>query len=414
MMRRLSSTAASICRCSNFRPDRYSETWIAEIVTMHDMTDFAPFTVKSVDTFVFRCPLETPVETSFGIMRDRPMVLVRVVADDGATGWGEVWCNFPTVGAEHRARLVDSVLSPLLVDREFASPAAAFKHLTASTAVLAIQTAEHGPIAQSIAGLDTAMWDLASRQAGVALWQALGGQSQRIPVYASGLNPTAPENLAVSRFAEGYRAFKLKIGFGLERDVRNLTALREKLGSDVRLMVDANQAWTIEQAVEVAPKLAQFELDWLEEPIRADRPWVEWHELRNATNIALAGGENIIGDEAFDEALAEGALAVVQPDLAKWGGISACHPLAKRILAAGHRYCPHYLGGGIGLLASAHLLAAVGGDGALEIDANPNPLRTLLYGPLASVDGGFASLTTELGLGVVPDLNLLAPYKTLH
>jgi L-alanine-DL-glutamate epimerase-like enolase superfamily enzyme len=121
-----------------------------------------------------------------------------------------------------------------------------------------------------------------------------------------------------------------------------------------------------------------------------------------------------MGDEAFDVALAEGALTVIQPDLAKWGGISACYPLAQRILGAGRRYCPHYLGGGIGLMASAHLLAAVGGDGALEIDANPNPLRTLLFGPLAQIDGGHANLTTEPGLGVVPDLDLLAPYKSPH
>ena len=382
--------------------------------TMDDKTEIGPIAIQSVDTFVFRCPLDTPVETSFGIMRDRPMVLVRVTAKDSETGWGEVWCNFPTVGAEHRARLVDSVLAPLIAGREFPSPSSAFTHLNESTAVLAIQTAEYGPIAQAIAGLDTAIWDLACRQTKLPMWRALGGQSPRMRVYASGLNPTEPEILAGTRLAEGYRAFKLKIGFGHERDARNLHALRDKLGSDVGLMVDANQAWTIEQALDVVPRLARYKLDWLEEPIRADRPWPEWQTLKNATDIPLAGGENIVGGDAFDEALTEGALAVVQPDLAKWGGISACYPVAKRILAAGRRYCPHYLGGGIGLLASAHLLAAVGGDGALEIDANPNPLRTLLNGPLRTVDNGHADLTSQPGLGVVPDLELLAPFASPH
>jgi L-alanine-DL-glutamate epimerase-like enolase superfamily enzyme len=121
-----------------------------------------------------------------------------------------------------------------------------------------------------------------------------------------------------------------------------------------------------------------------------------------------------MGDAAFAAALDEGVLDVVQPDLAKWGGLSACLPLARRIRAAGKRYCPHYLGGGIGLLASAHLLAAVGGDGMLEIDANPNPLRSLLCGPLEAVDAGRVSLPEAPGLGVEPDLAALAAFAVRH
>src|SRR3546814_4317399 len=105
----------------------------------------------------------------------------------------------------------------------------------------------------------------------------------------------------------------------------------------------------------MVPRLEPVRLDGLEEPLRADRPWAEWRALREATAIPLAAGENLMGDAAFDAALVEGGLSVVQPDLAKWGGISACLPLAGRIRAAGRRYCPHYLGGGIGLLESAHL-----------------------------------------------------------
>ena len=78
-------------------------------------------------------------------------------------------------------------------------------------------------------------------------------------------------------------------------------------------------------------------------------------------------------------------MAVVQPDVAKWGGISGCLPVARRVVAARRRYCPHYLGGGIGLLASAHLLAAVGGDGLLEVDCNPNPLREGLAEPFPAL-----------------------------
>ena len=358
-------------------------------------------TIRSVRARVFRAPIETPVVTSFGIMRDRPMVLVRVEDEEGAVGWGEAWCNFPTVGAEHRARLIESVLAPLLEGRAFDRPQEAFRQLTTKSAVLAIQSGEPGPIAQAIAGVDIALWDLAARRAGEPLWKLLGGTSPRLRVYASGINPDGPEKIAAQRRAEGYTAFKLKVGFGAERDVANLQALRAALGDGVELMVDANQGWSLHDAVEIAPRLERFGLRWLEEPLRADTPWNDWQVLARHTRIPLAGGENIGSDDGFDAALHERALDVVQPDMAKWGGFSGCLPVARRILEAGLRYCPHFLGGGIGLLASAHLLAAVGGDGLLEIDANPNPLRTLLCGPLNRIDGGIASLDESPGLGAV-------------
>ena len=101
----------------------------------------------------------------------------------------------------------------------------------------------------------------------------------------------------------------------------------------------------------------------------------------------------------------------MQPDIAKWGGISGCWPVIQAIQAAGKLYCPHYLGAGVGLLASAHLLAAVGGNGdnsgmgLLEIDSNPNPLRSSLAGPLSQILDGAASLTEAPGLGVPVNLD---------
>ena len=365
--------------------------------------------ISRVEAFVFRAPVEAPVQTSFGTMRNRPAVFVRVTDTDGVQGWGEIWCNFPTVGAEHRARLVDSVFAALLQGQSCVSPEMAFLDLTARTEVLAIQAAEPGPVAQCIAGIDIALWDLHARRLKQPLWKLLGGKSPTIPVYASGLNPTAPGKLAAQKLAEGYRAFKLKVGFGLERDVANLKALRGVIGA-LPLMVDANQAWDLETAIGMAAAFQDFDLAWLEEPLRADRPWREWQQLARKPAPGLAAGENMAAFAAFEAALQSHALAVVQPDIAKWGGFTGCLTVAKKILGHGMRFCPHFLGGGIGLLASAHLLAAVGGDGLLEVDANPNPLRTLACGPLARVVEGTSTLTGEPGLGFAPDLDALREY----
>ena len=368
----------------------------------------SPVHAARIEAFVFRCPIATPVRTSFGTMHDRPAVFVRVENHDGATGWGEVWCNFPSCGAEHRAKLVDTVMAPLLTSRAFDGPAEAFDWLTQRTAVLAIQSGEPGPMSQVIAGIDLALWDLCARRAGQPLWRYLGGAHDGVGVYASGINPDRPQDLAAARLAEGYRAFKLKIGFGRERDLANLAAMREVLGPDLPLMTDANQAWSLDEARAMAPQLEAFNLGWLEEPLRADRPWHEWQQLSQATGIPLAAGENIAGPAAFDAAIAQGVLSVLQPDSAKWGGISGCWPVIARGQAAGLRYCPHYLGGGIGLLHSAHLLAAAGGGGILEIDANPNPLRTALAPALSRVTEGRCSLGEHPGIGVAPDLDAVA------
>src|SRR6516164_3572597 len=117
------------------------------------------FKLRSLQAACYRYPLTTPIVTSFGRMNDRPAVFVRVEDEDGAHGVGEVWCNFPAIGAEHRARLINEVLGPMLSGRAIAHPAEVFDYLCAATSVLALQAGEQGPFAQAIAGVDIALWD---------------------------------------------------------------------------------------------------------------------------------------------------------------------------------------------------------------------------------------------------------------
>ncbi len=363
------------------------------------------FTVANIAAFCLRWPVQRPVQTSFGTMFDRPAVLVRVEASDGAVGWGEIWCNFPACGAEHRVRLLETVVAPLVVGHTFAAAEDAFDKMSQRTAVLAIQSGEPGPLAQVCAGIDLAIWDMLARRANVPLWKLLGGSSGTVKVYASGINPDRPEEVVAAKAAEGYKAFKLKIGFGEERDLANVIAIRSQLPSGGAFMLDANQAWDLPTARHMAKRLSEHQPAWLEEPLRADRPNSEWQALVQSTNIPLAAGENLIGLEAFENMIASGSLGVVQPDIAKWGGISASLPLIERIHQAGLRYCPHFLGAGVGQLASAHLMAARGRESSwLEIDANQNPLRTELSPELCVIQDGAAHLGDAPGIGIEPDI----------
>ena len=368
-----------------------------------------PLRIVSVRTLVFRAPLAEPVRTSFGSMHDRPALLVRVEDENGVFGWGEVWCNFPAVGAEHRAQLFDSVVAPILREQAWADPPAAFGELSRRLHVLALQSGEHGPMAQIVAGADIALWDLFARRAAQPLWRMLGG-TPLVPVYASGLGPVAPQALAATKLQEGYRAFKLKVGFGEAQDRANLAAMRSVIGS-LPLMVDANQAWSPDEARAMSAALAEFAPAWLEEPIPADHPLSTWQALARDVGIPLAAGENLRGFEAFDAALAAQAFGAIQPDLAKWGGFSGCLEVGKRARARGVAFCPHWLGSGVGLAASLHLKAAVGGEGYIEVDSNPNPLRELGVIPAFKVEDGNIRLSEIPGLGIVPNLAAIEPYR---
>ena len=364
--------------------------------------------IEAIECFVLRAPIAVPLKNAFGAMTNRPAVFLRAFASDGAWGWGEVFCNFPQVGAEHRARLVESLFAPLLKGMPCDAGAVAAM-LDRRTRHMAIQCGEPGPFAQVSGAIDQALWDMAARRQGVALWRLLGGSSDRVQVYASGLGPDDVVAQAMTKRAEGFRAFKLKVGFDRERDCANLSQLRSALGESTPIMTDANQAWRADDALLRIRELAAFNPRWIEEPIAADEAASAWRDLAAASPVPLAAGENIRGREAFAAAIDGGWLRVVQPDVGKWGGITGCREVAVLAAERGVACCPHWLGGGVGLSASLHLIAGCGTPASYaEVDANPNPLREEVC-PLLPQNGA-VMLGDAPGIGVEPDLPRLRPY----
>jgi D-galactarolactone cycloisomerase len=375
------------------------------------------FTIARIETFVLCAPISQPIVASFGTIPERVCVIVRVEDTDGAHGWGDVWCNFPSYGSGYRGLVMHRTVAPMALGREVDDPAVLWRELSGRVHVWAVQSGDAGAFASALAGLDTALWDLKARRAGVPLAVLLGGvvrdapvdAVRDVPVYASGLNPgDGPETVERVR-AEGYRRFKQKIGFGEAVDLPLLRRIKAGLRADERLLVDVNQGWTTAEALRMAPLLTGFDLDWVEEPVVADRPEAEWEALASAFTAPLAGGENLRGQELL-RAASNTWFGVIQPDVGKWGGVSGCLAVGQAAVEAGKRYCPHWLSDGVGLMASAHLLAAVGGDGMLEVDCNPNPLRTLLAQPFPMLKDGAFVLTDAPGLGIEPDLAAAAQF----
>jgi L-alanine-DL-glutamate epimerase-like enolase superfamily enzyme len=293
----------------------------------------------------------------------RVALLVQVEDEDGHFGWGEIYATLPSFSADHKVNVLHQFIFPLIKNRSFNSPIDLWSFLEKSTYAMQIQTGEFGPFSSVIAGLDCAIWDLLARRGYSSLTEFLGGKLRPLPIYASGLNPADGPLVVEQSRALGFKAFKQKIGFGMEVDQKNLQMICDSLISDEQLMVDVNQGWSIDTLRNQADMVNAYPLHWVEEPLLADASEADWQEAKDLLKAPLAGGENLRNNDFVRQSK---WLHVLQPDVGKWGGISGNWLVAKNALLQQKRYCPHWLGSGIGLITSAHLLCAIGGDGLLR------------------------------------------------
>lgn len=288
----------------------------------------------------------------------------------------------------------------------------------------------HSAILENVAFLDgrpwpfeLALWDLAGKLAGTAVWRLLGGTDPRIRLYASfgthrGGTETAENALAVSE--RGFGAIKLRFGRAdVDDDLAVLDAVRAAVGTDVAIMVDCNQGWRMpwdtsppiefEAARRLAAELEERDVYWMEEPLhRGDHGGMA--RLRSETDIRIAGGEMTRELHEFDLLLAAGALDVYQPDAAVTGGIGGLRRIAAAVRSAGCTFSPHTWGSGVALVANAHLVVGTGGTSYLEYPLDPpewtEERRDFMLAEPIRADGTL-ELSDAAGLGVTLDMDAL-------
>ena len=234
------------------------------------LPDTLPLRVLELEALVYRAPIEHPVRAAMGTMTSRPAVVVRATAEDGTVGFGEVWCNFPTCGAEHRARLVTTFLAPLVVGARVDRTGRGVRRADPPLPPPDAPGGRAGAARPRPSQGSTSRFGIwRPRQPASPFGALLGGSGDgRLPAYASGINPDQAESQALAAREAGFRAFKLKLGFGRATDLGNLAALRKVLGPEAPIAVDSNQAWRLEEATSMAEALAEHDPLWLEEPIR--------------------------------------------------------------------------------------------------------------------------------------------------
>ncbi len=369
-----------------------------------------PLQIRKVCVFSYEVALEAPIVSSFGARHQRGALLISVQNVCGAVGWGEVWCGMPSSGALHRAHLLREFVAPVLAGMAVHDIGLCVQQLRALLLPVERLAGEPGPVSQVLAGIDCALWDLAAKVAQLPLYRLLGGKRVSMPFYASGIAPDASTAYLDTLRQDGFRAFKFKAGFDDGHTLRMLLAQHRQLNSGERMMIDANCGWELDGASAAAAFLADVDLEWIEEPLAPDSAPADWKRLSQRSGHPLAAGENLLAMTRLVEAFEW--LGVIQPDVAKWGGVTGVFALGRRALQAGLRFCPHSFGTSVAAATTAHVLAAVGGDGYLELDVNPNPLRTLVADRDWDVQPGRLQLTDEPGNGLQMRTDRLAPYLT--
>lgn len=337
---------------------------------------------------------------ALGSMPKRPALLVRLLDSDGCYGWGEIWANFPPRANVHKAHIVEDVIKPKLVGLTYVEPREIEQQLRQLLSVYFLHVGQSHVFEHILAGLDTALWDLALRKANISFAQFMGLTETTAPVYASSINTNDLERLVPHHAMLGQTYFKVKIGFMNEDDRVLVERASSLFPEGAQMMVDSNQMWDLDRAKTSLQSLEPFNLLFAEESLPANASLKDWEALARSTSIKLAGGENIYGVENF-LSMANSGMQVVQPDVAKWGGVTGALELAEK-LPEGVALWPHFMGSAVGQMAALSLCAAIGGDSVCEMDVNDNSLRTELCGDVMTIEDGCIPLIDGVGLVCEP------------
>ena len=310
--------------------------------------------ITSVRTHILEAPLSQPFAYSRAWYDTRTAMVVEIETDNGLVGWGE--CYGP---ARMTAAVVGSV-TPWLVGEDPLRT----DHLWQMIYARLRDHGQKGVVIQGLSGIDIALWDLKGKHFGVPVHRLLGGPLRtEVKAYATGLyrrksgNPAkylAEE--AASYVADGFSAVKLKVG--VEEDAAMTHAVRDAIGDDIALMIDANHAYDAVAAIRLGRMIEHHDIGWFEEPVPPE-DIAGYRAVKAAIAIPVAGGECEFTRFGFRDVLTSRAIDIVQPDTCAAGGLTECKKIADMAEAFGVRYNPHVWGTGIAIAASLQLLAVL-------------------------------------------------------
>ena len=370
--------------------------------------------IKDVKTYVLQATLENQGFGWSQRVTDRRQTAICVVTtDDGITGLGEAF--YFAGPASLAADMIDNALGPLIVGKDPLDTGVIWDFLYNWTRDQGMK----GLTISALSAVDIALWDIKGKALELPVHKLLGGAYRhQARVYATGLYE--PQNVpditeALIKEAMGYKeagfsGMKLKVGYGIDTDLKYIKAIREAIGEDLFLMVDANHAYNAGEAIRLAREMEPFHIHWFEEPVPPED--IDGYiEVKNSSVIPVAGGECEYTRYGFRELIQRRAVDILQPDLCAAGGFSEMTKIVAMASAANMPVIPHVWGTNVGLAAALQLFAALPNfperrfpaEPFFEYDRSPHPLRDGVTVEKFKMKNGYLDIPDRPGLGVTLD-----------
>lgn len=365
--------------------------------------------ITEVLTYNLRIPID---DGTFGFsqkwVKARTALIVKIVTDSGIIGWGEAYCH----DAGHAIEaIICETFKPHLIGCNPLQINTIWDHLYNWTK----DYGQKGLIISAISAIDIALWDILGKVSELPIVTLLGGQFfERIQGYATGLYMRNADDDRANLVEEarrhvdqGFKHLKMKVGYGLNKDVRNVTAVREAITDDIQLMIDANHAYDATTAIRLGRALSHLNIGWFEEPVSPED--IEGYiDVRRSIDIPISGGEAEFTRFGYKQLITQRAVDIIQPDICATGGLTEGRRIADMARTWHIRCIPHVWGTAIGRVASLHFIASLSPtppalfpqEPLLELDLTPHPLRDeVVFNPPEIVDG-WVAVPQEPGLGV--------------
>ena len=372
--------------------------------------------IRDIKTYRLEVALTEPFAYSQAWYERRGAMLVEIIGEDGSSGWGEA---FGPPGLT--APIVD-YYRPVLIGADAFATELHWQNLYNRLR----DHGQKGLAIEALSAVDIALWDLKGRHLGLPVHRLIGGPMRgRVQAYATGFYRKRTGD-AVSylldearRHADaGFSAIKLKLGFGIDEDIRLCRAIRRAVGETITIMVDANHAYDAIAAIRLGRQIEELDIAWFEEPVPPE-DLDGYSEVKAALRIPIAGGEAEFTRWGFRRIIIDRAIDILQPDVCAAGGISECKKIADMANAFGLRVNPHVWGTGVALAASLQLIATLPDNPPglhpipplLEFDQSEHPIRMAVLKQPIEQKNGWVEIPAGPGLGVEIDRGAIDKFR---
>tara|TARA_Y100000590_G_scaffold26647_1_gene29981 strand:+ start:319 stop:1491 length:1173 start_codon:yes stop_codon:yes gene_type:complete len=385
--------------------------------------------ITSIKSHVLRYELDRELGYSQQYYKYRTAHLVEIETDEGITGWGE--CFGPGNIALANKFIVEKVIQPIIKGENPTNK----EYLWHKVYNLLRDSGQKGMPIQALSGIDIALWDILSKKANLPLYQLLGGKcNNKIPVYGYGMMlQNKPVDQLIELFQKeakeikekNFKAMKMKIGIGPKNDLKLVKAVRDAVGPEYKLMVDANHAYNLNDALYVGRGLDDMNIYWFEEPV-APEDYEGYRELKKKLKTNVAGGEAEFTKYGWNQLIKNKCIDIAQPEVCGLGGITE---YLKVSALAQSNFIPiinHVWGSAVSVAVNLHLLTAQpdmpGGlfpfKSMLEFDTtDKNIFITDLCNESFSVldqvkkNDGYVKPIENVGIGINPNKDFIKKFE---